>query len=103
MIRRPPRSTLFPYTTLFRSLAHPHGVDAEGARLNDRVPGLEVEVADGGEGPVDADRARLGPGVDPGGGGRLEIVEPAERGGGRRLGGPPAPLRRPAGEGRAAQ
>src|SRR2546425_7083910 len=24
MIRRPPRSTLFPYTTLFRSLAH-HG------------------------------------------------------------------------------
>src|SRR5256885_17267023 len=27
MIRRPPRSTLFPYTTLFRSLA-PHGVFA---------------------------------------------------------------------------
>src|SRR3712207_7653110 len=25
MIRRPPRSTLFPYTTLFRSLAHPVG------------------------------------------------------------------------------
>src|SRR5437899_5098505 len=24
MIRRPPRSTLFPYTTLFRSGAHPH-------------------------------------------------------------------------------
>src|SRR2546422_4515558 len=24
MIRRPPRSTLFPYTTLFRSLADPH-------------------------------------------------------------------------------
>src|SRR2546422_11321855 len=24
MIRRPPRSTLFPYTTLFRSLAAPH-------------------------------------------------------------------------------
>src|SRR5256885_9445558 len=23
MIRRPPRSTLFPYTTLFRSTAHP--------------------------------------------------------------------------------
>src|SRR3712207_8094329 len=23
MIRRPPRSTLFPYTTLFRSIAHP--------------------------------------------------------------------------------
>src|SRR3712207_6917355 len=28
MIRRPPRSTLFPYTTLFRSLvAGPHGDD----------------------------------------------------------------------------
>src|SRR2546430_4477149 len=25
MIRRPPRSTLFPYTTLFRSLVHNHG------------------------------------------------------------------------------
>src|SRR2546427_5101746 len=24
MIRRPPRSTLFPYTTLFRSHSHPH-------------------------------------------------------------------------------
>src|SRR5258708_8240590 len=34
MIRRPPRSTLFPYTTLFRSEAPVrlvHGVDAEGA------------------------------------------------------------------------
>src|SRR2546427_8909973 len=30
MIRRPPRSTLFPYTTLFRSSLHarpPHGLD----------------------------------------------------------------------------
>src|SRR2546427_6034755 len=29
MIRRPPRSTLFPYTTLFRSLEHP-GVEDPG-------------------------------------------------------------------------
>src|SRR3712207_7599958 len=28
MIRRPPRSTLFPYTTLFRSQQHPLLVDA---------------------------------------------------------------------------
>src|SRR5258708_33717765 len=50
MIRRPPRSTLFPYTTLFRSLAHadlhhrhPHGwrccfqtlcLDRKSTRLN---------------------------------------------------------------------
>src|SRR2546426_5478333 len=27
MIRRPPRSTLFPYTTLFRSTHHAHSVD----------------------------------------------------------------------------
>src|SRR2546430_9122739 len=31
MIRRPPRSTLFPYTTLFRSLLH--GIDVEDAIL----------------------------------------------------------------------
>src|SRR5688572_31206446 len=29
MIRRPPRSTLFPYTTLFRSVAHPHVLAAQ--------------------------------------------------------------------------
>src|SRR3712207_8702726 len=33
MIRRPPRSTLFPYTTLFRS-----GVDASGKFLGKPVP-----------------------------------------------------------------
>src|SRR2546427_8552600 len=48
MIRRPPRSTLFPYTTLFRSAEHRV---AEGI---DRVPGLErvahVRRARGGEG-----------------------------------------------------
>src|SRR5256885_12082497 len=32
MIRRPPRSTLFPYTTLFRS-AHPGGVAAHEVQL----------------------------------------------------------------------
>src|SRR2546430_17672047 len=37
MIRRPPRSTLFPYTTLFRSMHGDHRVDA----------GLGVERATG--------------------------------------------------------
>src|SRR2546430_9953988 len=32
MIRRPPRSTLFPYTTLFRSLAQAHWVAAQTGR-----------------------------------------------------------------------
>src|SRR3989449_9222402 len=38
MIRRPPRSTLFPYTTLFRSCVRAH-VGVEGARL----PGEEAD------------------------------------------------------------
>src|SRR3989454_12507256 len=40
MIRRPPRSTLFPYTTLFRSLA------VHGDRLRDVVPGDHAVLAD---------------------------------------------------------
>src|SRR5256885_5179470 len=42
MIRRPPRSTLFPYTTLFRSFLEL----VERGRVVARVPGLEgvVEV-----------------------------------------------------------
>src|SRR5256885_6946965 len=32
MIRRPPRSTLFPYTTLFRSLRARDGARRDGAR-----------------------------------------------------------------------
>src|SRR3712207_7980152 len=37
MIRRPPRSTLFPYTTLFRS-AHEGLAHARDARLHPREP-----------------------------------------------------------------
>src|SRR5258708_29374410 len=44
MIRRPPRSTLFPYTTLFRSVQQPAG-HSEQQRLSDRAalrgPGTE--------------------------------------------------------------
>src|SRR2546422_3237343 len=43
MIRRPPRSTLFPYTTLFRSPAHDVTIcllgDASMARLNQAFRG----------------------------------------------------------------
>ena len=34
MIRRPPRSTLFPYTTLFRSGENSHALAAEMDRVN---------------------------------------------------------------------
>src|SRR3712207_8230211 len=48
MIRRPPRSTLFPYTTLFRShLVHHVG---RGARRGVRLPdGEQAAVAGGRE------------------------------------------------------
>src|SRR3712207_7422821 len=36
MIRRPPRSTLFPYTTLFRSLVGHELVEPARVRLGDR-------------------------------------------------------------------
>src|SRR2546430_10457346 len=45
MIRRPPRSTLFPYTTLFRS---PHAREVwilDKNRCVKRAPGMLVEVA----------------------------------------------------------
>src|SRR3712207_7235676 len=49
MIRRPPRSTLFPYTTLFRSWTHAERAQEERARRRGRD-----EVHDDGHG-----RARL--------------------------------------------
>ena len=52
MIRRPPRSTLFPYTTLFRSRSQGHVVVGvvDGAQVGDGVldlaPLVEAGVAD---------------------------------------------------------
>src|SRR3712207_8779412 len=49
MIRRPPRSTLFPYTTLFRSveevLAGPHEVEVVVRRDLEEVEDLVEEAA----------------------------------------------------------
>src|SRR2546430_8933527 len=53
MIRRPPRSTLFPYTTLFRSLDEE---DAAAGRLHRVVHG-NGECGDVAAVPVDRDRA----------------------------------------------
>src|SRR3712207_8792282 len=54
MIRRPPRSTLFPYTTLFRSLHHAAGPGGRAlpvsARVRFRRRGRHV--------PTNPDRAR---------------------------------------------
>src|SRR3712207_7328838 len=63
MIRRPPRSTLFPYTTLFRSdqleAALRHGIAARDGDALDvvRDAGVAVVVAAAGRvGRVDEDR-----------------------------------------------
>src|SRR5256885_5230604 len=45
MIRRPPRSTLFPYTTLFRSERARAAVDAEGLDRIRQAAGLQPAEA----------------------------------------------------------
>src|SRR5260221_8248216 len=73
MIRRPPRSTLFPYTTLFRS--HPPPEQHEGDRHREPGGGRDRRMApagrpDRGRGPPAAGRrAAIG---DPAGGERSE-------------------------------
>src|SRR3712207_7952400 len=53
MIRRPPRSTLFPYTTLFRSAAGQHLVREEREAAGQAVGPELARVADrGGAGAV---------------------------------------------------
>src|SRR3712207_7868163 len=54
MIRRPPRSTLFPYTTLFRSLDRALGHDLRRPRRPRRLEHL------GGVGPADAGEVLVG-------------------------------------------
>src|SRR5256885_3764002 len=52
MIRRPPRSTLFPYTTLFRSPRHPPGRRTRPARRRVPRPPARPPARGGGEGHV---------------------------------------------------
>src|SRR3712207_8360601 len=64
MIRRPPRSTLFPYTTLFRSRADADGLGERA--LGQHRAGLELagedELAEMGVGQVALRREGGGPG-----------------------------------------
>src|SRR5690348_17825596 len=46
MTRRPPRPTLFPYTTLFRSAGGPFEIAASVARLPGWRPALDSRAAD---------------------------------------------------------
>src|SRR3989449_5539346 len=56
MIRRPPRSTLFPYTTLFRSL---HASDLIESEDEDEPSDREDENGNGGGGANRSARRRL--------------------------------------------
>src|SRR5690242_21034831 len=58
MIRRPPRSTLFPYTTLFRSIG---GAAVEGERAADGVDQQRVAAADQPDAVAAGDRAAAVP------------------------------------------
>src|SRR3712207_7988028 len=61
MIRRPPRSTLFPYTTLFRSdqVAHTRALGRESAaHQRDLVRALQRTIRDRCRSPVGASPAR---------------------------------------------
>src|SRR2546422_7857924 len=68
MIRRPPRSTLFPYTTLFRSRRHKAGPLRETLRLVgvQRAVSLAVRCSRHG--------SELGEGVPPRGDGRRDAA-----------------------------
>src|SRR2546425_2435596 len=46
MIRRPPRSTLFPYTTLFRSLRWRRDIATRRLLVPSRVLAVQVTLAD---------------------------------------------------------
>src|SRR2546429_7390506 len=61
MIRRPPRSTLFPYTTLFRSADVPRGARGEGAPAQAADGRIEMRHAalHRGEDVRDRHRARV--------------------------------------------
>src|SRR5258708_30271621 len=67
MIRRPPRSTLFPYTTLFRSRAsgrlagrqHSSQIVAGVGRLEGQVRIVKIEVAEQNADNLDRKSTRL--------------------------------------------
>src|SRR2546425_7030862 len=69
MIRRPPRSTLFPYTTLFRS-RHRRG------RSGQRPAGAQQTRSDQAEGGLSNPRDQMGRRVGAEPAGRLELRGP---------------------------
>src|SRR2546426_8623321 len=62
MIRRPPRSTLFPYTTLFRSHVCPHFAAAHRGI----PPGADIAQGEAPQAPCGDHPGRARPGAEPG-------------------------------------
>src|SRR3712207_7461512 len=66
MIRRPPRSTLFPYTTLFRSVDVVEGGPGFALELDfDGAGAVETDGVEGGEDRFEVDLAGAGRGEVP--------------------------------------
>src|SRR3989442_3070169 len=63
MIRRPPRSTLFPYTTLFRSLHHVVGGDEIGVQTG-QIVCAAAAPSRARRGPTRSGLERRGAGVE---------------------------------------
>src|SRR2546430_12044503 len=63
MIRRPPRSTLFPYTTLFRSAADRRNNTRHGVRVTTAIERsariIQVDSIEGGREEIDRKSTRL--------------------------------------------
>src|SRR2546422_8305374 len=60
MIRRPPRSTLFPYTTLFRSLPAVAAVEQQGQRARGaQAPHQRREMGEAADLAIDRKSTRL--------------------------------------------
>src|SRR3712207_9491701 len=84
MIRRPPRSTLFPYTTLFRSAAKVDPLFLEGRECVPQHPGAVLDREDyarlvlprpAGPGAAEHDKARgVGAGVLDAAGEDVQVV-----------------------------
>src|SRR3712207_9392080 len=72
MIRRPPRSTLFPYTTLFRS---PVGEEARAGPAGERVD-AQVQLVDQAVGEHRVDQRDAAADVDVAGDLVLELADP---------------------------
>src|SRR2546422_7937965 len=79
MIRRPPRSTLFPYTTLFRS-EHEEGPAVGDSEAHRSVRGVEERGVQAGRSPEGPGR-RPGVGVPGAAAGGMAELEPRHRAG----------------------